>query len=156
MILRPIRCDQMTTATAGAEDRQAILDLVVTYALALDGRDWALLRTVFTPDAVAEYRGYGDSIGYDAIELACRAALERLTSSQHLLGNHLITFADGEARGVCYVQATHVDESRTDESMYTIGGRYEDRVIRTSEGWRIAHRTLSILWSTGNVRVVQG
>ena len=34
-----------------------------------------------------------------------------------------------------------------------VAGRYEDRLVRTDAGWRIAHRTLTVMWTDGNVAV---
>jgi hypothetical protein len=83
-------------------DRQAIVDVCTTYALALDSRDWARLRACFTEDAVADYGGIGASAGYEAIERTCRAALEPLSASQHLLGNHLVRLDGDAADSTCY------------------------------------------------------
>ena len=36
-----------------------------------------------------------------------------------------------------------------------IGGSYADRLVRTVDGWRIEHRTLHRMWTSGNRDVVQ-
>ena len=33
----------------------------------------------------------------------------------------------------------------------TVWGEYSDRLVRTADGWRIAHRTLTSLHSTGDI-----
>ena len=38
---------------------------------------------------------------------------------------------------------------------YIIAGRYDDRVVRTPDGWRIAHRVLTVDWTEGNPAVVR-
>jgi hypothetical protein len=137
-------------------DRQAVVDVCVNYALALDGRDWARLRDCFTAEAVADYSGTINE-GYPAIEAACRAALEPLQASQHLLGNHLVTLDSGNGDGansVCYFQAQHVKEGLPGGSHFIVAGRYDDRLIRTDRGWRIQHRTLTITWTSGNPDVL--
>jgi hypothetical protein len=146
----------MDTVTQRALDRRAIIDLAVTYAIAIDTRDWNLLSTVFVPGAIAEYRGYGYSEGYEAIEQTCRDAVAGLVSTQHLLGNHLVTFETNDrATSICYVQATHVAPPRGGGSMYTVGGRYDDDLVRTKLGWQFARRTLTIVWSTGDPAITQ-
>jgi hypothetical protein len=133
-------------------DRQAVVDVCVNYGLALDSRDWARLRDCFTADAVADYSGTVND-GYAAIEAACRAALEPLNASQHLLGNHLVTLDpanEDAATSVCYFQAQHVKEGLSGGSHFVVAGRYDDRLIRTDGGWRIQHRTLTIMWTSGN------
>ena len=100
----------MTSSHQELFDRQAIVDVCINYALALDSRDWARLRSCFTETAVADYGGLGSSNSYEAIEQTCRAAVEPLTASQHLLGNHLVAVAGDSATGTSYFQAQHVRE----------------------------------------------
>jgi ketosteroid isomerase-like protein len=142
------------TSDAELADRQAIVDVCTTYALALDTRDWDRLRNCFTDDAVASYADPGAGYGYDAIETTCRAALEPLTSSQHLLGNHLVVVNGDEAESTCYFQAQHVKEGDPAGPLYTVAGRYDDRFVRTNRGWRIASRTLTVMWTLGNESVL--
>jgi ketosteroid isomerase-like protein len=139
---------------ASDADRQAIVDVCTTYALALDTRDWDRLRTCFTDDAVANYAERSATDGYDAIETTCRAALEPLTCSQHLLGNHLVVVNGDEAESTCYFQAQHVKEGLDGGSLYTVAGRYNDRFVRTNNGWRIASRTLTVMWTSGNEAIL--
>jgi hypothetical protein len=132
------------------------VDVCVNYALALDSRDWARLRDCFTADAVAVYGGAIND-GYDAIEAACRAALEPLTASQHLLGNHLVTLDAAQpdaATSVCYFQAQHVKQGLPGGSHFIVAGRYDDRLVRADRGWRIQHRTLTIMWTFGNPEIL--
>jgi 3-phenylpropionate/cinnamic acid dioxygenase small subunit len=136
-------------------DRQAIVDVCASYALSLDSRDWVRLRTCFTEDAVADYGGIGASEGYEAIETTCRAALEPLSASQHLLGNHLVRLEGDGADSTCYFQAQHVMDGLSDGTQYVVAGRYDDRFVRTSSGWRISHRTLSVMWTSGNPAVLE-
>jgi 3-phenylpropionate/cinnamic acid dioxygenase small subunit len=135
--------------------RQDVIDVCVRYALALDSRDWELLGTVFTADAVGEYgRAQGPCRGFAAIQQLCRSVLEPLSASQHLLGNHRVTLTASGADATCYLQATHVDEQVGGGSTFTVGGRYDDRLVMTDLGWRIAHRTLTTLWTAGNSAVI--
>jgi SnoaL-like domain len=61
-------------------DRQAIDDLLTRYAMALDAHDWPALRTVFLPDAVADYGTHeGTTDGIEAIVRTCHHALAVLT-----------------------------------------------------------------------------
>ena len=59
------------SAVVGIFHDERVRDVVATqvrYATALDARDWALLRTCFTPDAVGEYEGKPPCQGYEAID----------------------------------------------------------------------------------------
>jgi hypothetical protein len=128
-------------------DTRDVVATQVRYATALDTRDWALLRTCFTADAVAEYDGKPPCQGYPAIEDLCRRALAPLSRTQHLLGNHAVALAGDEASAQCYLQAQHV---RPDGSTFVIAGCYRDRLRRTPEGWRLSRRRLETWWTGGS------
>jgi 3-phenylpropionate/cinnamic acid dioxygenase small subunit len=82
--------------------------------------------------------------------------LATLDLSQHLVGSQLIDLhADGAtATSRCHFHAQHVRASAEGGSQYVIAGRYDDQLVRTSHGWRIAHRKLTMLWTTGNAAVI--
>ena len=44
---------------------------------------------------------------------------------------------------------------RSGGDQYIVAGRYEDRYVRTDEGWRIAERELVVMWTAGNRDVVR-
>jgi hypothetical protein len=136
-------------------DHKAIADLAVAYTWALDRREYENLRQVFTADGVADYAGQVFD-GVDAIIAKVDSALTRLDASQHLVGNHQVTLApDGAtATARCYFQAQHVKRGTAGGDNFVIAGRYDDQLVRTADGWRIAHRTLSTDWVEGNPAVV--
>ena len=137
------------------EDRLAITDLLYQYATALDTRDWDLLRRTFTADGVADYLEFGGvNEGGEAIVALCSGVLEGLDSSQHLIANPRVTRLDGDrAEASCYFQAQHFLASPAGGNAYLVGGRYDDRLVRTEDGWRIEHRTLHCTWQDGNAGV---
>jgi 3-phenylpropionate/cinnamic acid dioxygenase small subunit len=137
-------------------DKQAITETCYRYGIALDSRDWAKLRTCFTEDAKAIYRGLEPCQNYQDIEDRCRAVLEPLTASQHLIGNVTVELEGDEAACVSYLQAQHVKAGTPGGDNYIIAGRYDDRLVRTADGWRMSERRLEILWTDGNPAVVGG
>lgn len=139
---------------AALEDRQAIDDVLHRYAHALDARDWDLLRTCFTTDAVADYLDLGGvNEGVETIVELCSGVLTGLDSSQHLIGSPLATVDGDTATASCYLQAQHVFAGAEGGDHYLVGGRYDDQLVRTPDGWRIRHRTLHATWSSGNPEV---
>lgn len=138
-------------------DRAAIVDLTHRYATALDTRDWKLLESVFLPDAIADYGVSGrPSEGLAAITGFCRAMLEPLDASQHLLGNHVVEIEGDVARCHCYLMAQHTRRGCEGGDNFMVGGSYRDELVRGSEGWRIRKRSLEVLWRDGNPRVLMG
>ncbi len=134
-------------------DERAVVAVALRYCRALDTKDWPQLATVFLPDATADLSSGSDLVGIDAIVGRIRAALEHLDDSQHLVGNHEVAVDGDTATHRCYLQAQHIRKAATGGPNYIVAGRYEDRLTRTGAGWRIAHRTLTVMWTDGNIAV---
>ncbi len=136
-------------------DERAIVDVAIRYCWALDTRDWDVLRDVFLPDATADLAGPDQLVGVAAIAARCSAALTPLDGSQHAVSTHQVHVDGDAATHRCHLHAQHTRHGVEGGDNYVIGGRYEDRLLRTPDGWRIAHRTLVIMWSEGNLAVVR-
>lgn len=151
----------MSATGAEAADRQtdraAIIQLTIDYCWALDTNEWDDLRQVFLPDAVTDL-GAGGQNGIEEIIQRVSSALGPLDDSQHMVSTHQISFGPGpdDATGRCYLQAQHIRRAAVGGSLYTVGARYEDRYVRTDDGWRIAERTIVSMWTEGNRRVFEG
>lgn len=137
-------------------DRLAIQDVQIEYANALDANEWDRLDAVFLPEGVADYGGIARCDGLAAIKEICSGALSPLTSSQHLLGNHWARIDGDKAQAGCYFQAQHTRAGWPGGDNYIIAGTYNDELVRTPAGWRIAHRTLTQTWTEGNQKVQSG
>jgi ketosteroid isomerase-like protein len=135
-------------------DEREIVRVALTYCRALDTCDWDLLATVFVPDATARLGSPAHLTGSDEIIDRCRSALSPLELSQHLVGNHEVVVDGDSATHRCYLHAQHVRASVGGEPNYIVAGRYEDRFVRTGDGWRIAHRDLVTMWTAGNPEVI--
>lgn len=138
-----------------ADDLRAIVDLTIEYCWAIDERDWDTLRQVFVPDATAEL-GNGTEQGVDAIIGRISGVLSVLDRSQHIVANHRVRLDGDRATCRCYLQAQHVRKAAAAGRNYVVAGRYEDDLVRTPDGWRIAHRRLVVMWTDGNPGVIRG
>lgn len=137
-------------------DEREITRLALRYCRALDTKDWSALDDVFLPDANADLGGPTELVGIEEIRTRIRTALGHLDDSQHLVGNHEVVVDGDTATHRCYLQAQHVRHAATGGPNYIVAGRYEDRLVRTDAGWRIAHRTLVVMWTEGNLAVARG
>ncbi len=136
-----------------AADVRAIIDVTIAYTWALDTKDFEALRNVFLPNATADLRGVWCD-GADAIISRISGALVRLDASQHLIGNHQVKVNGDRATCRCQLQSQHVRFGTNGGDNFLVGGVYEDRLIRTSKGWRIEHRVMRQVWQDGNLAVV--
>jgi 3-phenylpropionate/cinnamic acid dioxygenase small subunit len=136
------------------DDTKAIVDLTVAYAWALDTRRFDELRDVFTADATASLLGV-ECRGIDAIIERISGALSRLDASQHIVANHQVRIDGDRATCRCYLQAQHVKREVPDGDTFIIAGTYHDDLVRTPKGWRISHRVIAVVWTSGNPLVVK-
>lgn len=136
-------------------DERDIVAVAVKYCFALDTRDWDALHKVFAPDATANLGLPQQQVGIDEIIERISSALSGLDDSQHLVGNHEVVVTGETATHRCYLQAQHIRAVPDASPLYMVAGRYEDELVRTAEGWRISHRTLTPMWREGNLDVVR-
>lgn len=116
--------------------------LAATYAQAIDRRRFDDLRVVFTDDAVLVTRTSRRE-GIDAI-IATMDGLLRYRATVHQLGQSTVLADDGAVTAETYCTAHHlheVDGITVDRVMLI---RYQDRLVETSDGWRIAERALAV------------
>ncbi len=127
------------------EDRQDISDLLVRYATGIDRRDWPLFRTVFTDDCELDYGVIGSWKGVDAVTDFMEKSHELAGHTLHRLSNQVIEVDGDKALARTYVDALIMVG---DEGAGVNGvGFYDDEIVRTPDGWRIARRKFT------NVRV---
>jgi hypothetical protein len=135
-------------------DQQDIIDLAIAYTWALDTRNVEELRDIFTPDATATLRGI-ECEGVDAIINRISGAVLRLDHTQHFVANHQVVVDGDIATHRCQLQGQHVLAGTSGGDNFIVAGYYEDRLVRTAEGWRITHRTMRQTWTDGNPAVTR-
>jgi hypothetical protein len=124
-------------------DRIEINDLLTRYTVAIDTKDWTLLDSCFTPDAQLDYTATGGTKGgYPEVRAWLEKALAAFPMTVHYISNSTVTLQGDEARARTYV-INPMGFPKEDGSLhiFTVGGFYVDRLVRTPEGWRIAERT---------------
>jgi len=129
-------------------DRSDIVALTANYCWALDSGEYERLREVFLPGATAQL-GSTFCTGVDDIIDRVSGSLGKYDGSQHLVNTHEIVVDGNTATSRCYVHAQHMRPKGEQPPLFTLGGTYEDELVRTASGWRIRHRVLSSLWETG-------
>jgi SnoaL-like domain len=126
-------------------DRQDISDLLVRYATGIDSRDWPLFRTVFTDDCRLDYGEIGVWNGVDEVTNFMDQTHAMAGHTMHRLTNQAIAVADDKASARTYVDA--VIMFGDNQAGVNALGFYDDEIVRTADGWRIARRRFT------NVRV---
>jgi hypothetical protein len=140
---------RMTGHLGFLTDRREIDDLLVRYATVIDTRRWDELETVFAPDAVLDYRSAGGIRGPLAEVGAWLATVVPFfTWSQHLVVNRAVRLTAGADDATSRSSFYNPNGAEVDGKpwLFVVGGAYHDRLVRTPEGWRIAHRVEETVW----------
>lgn len=119
-------------------DRQDISDLLVRYATGIDRRDWPLFRTVFTDDCELDYGEIGRWTGVDAVAGFMEQVHALAGHTLHRLSNQAITVDGDHATARTYIDGLIL--AADNNSGVNAIGFYDDEMVRTPAGWRIARR----------------
>jgi ketosteroid isomerase-like protein len=129
-----------------AEVEQAYARLVAAYSHRIDFGDAASVADLFTDDGVWESPEL-TMAGRDRIRAGFgRRQANAARRSRHVCTNLAVEVVGADvAEGVCYFTLYRADGVEPDraaplDSGPVIVGDYHDRLVRTAEGWRIAHR----------------
>ena len=125
-----------------SEDRQALQDVMLSYAAAVDDRDMDRYRACFADDV--EIVGFSESVvnGADQWTESVENQLKAFSATQHLMSPQLATVLGDTASARADVQALHVlqDGSGT----FTLWATYLTDFARADEGWKIKRHELVI------------
>lgn len=72
-----------------------------------------------------------------------------LDATQHSMTNALVAI-DGDSETIMYVQTHHVYDPNDPASWYTIGGYYDDTLIRVDGRWLLSSARLTVTWRAGD------
>jgi len=131
------------------QQREQITTTLINYCVNVDRNDpVALGEEVFAEDGCFELGARYAVVGRENLEKMFAKTLAVFTSTSHHLSNVRITLtSDTTAESTAYVYAWHL--SAADGKRIDLWGRYEDRLVLTAKGWRIANRRLSAAGSDG-------
>ena len=136
-----------------SEDRFEITEVMSSYALALDTKDYSLLRSLFTADVEVMMIFDSDSPDGGEVKLTgiedwieyVKKALDGTRMSQHMLGNPIIKF-DGEKAVVrTDLQATEYYKD-TKKAKTTVWGFYQTHMVK-DKNWKITRHILTSIGS---------
>lgn len=126
-------------------DREAIRDVMMRYARAIDRIDVELLRSVYWPEATDNHGNYNG--GVDGFIDWVVPGVGAMDQTMHMLGNIYIEIHGLAAAVESYFQAYHRmvrdDGGRFDA---VIAGRYVDLMVKRGGEWRILRRELAFDW----------
>jgi hypothetical protein len=139
---------------AAIEDRDAIRDVIITFAYGLDRADWELYGSTLADELTVDFR---ESTGMEIrawtrAEWCAFAArvLDGFTARQHLSTNHRISLDGNAATCLSYMFAQHYLPGTPGGDELVMHGWYEHELQRGPAGWQITRLTQHYTWGTGN------
>ena len=130
-----------------------ITEVLVRYATGIDRRDWDRFRTCFTDDVEADYGDIGVWHGVDEITAWMTEIHAGCGHTMHRITNVEADVSGDEATSRSYVEALVLFAGN--EAGVRAAGWYDDELVRTDDGWRIARRrfTTAIVQPVGGTPV---
>jgi hypothetical protein len=134
-------------------DKQAIAEVINLYSVAIDSHSWDLFDAIFTADVVLDYCHVLSWSDLAAFKRDFAAMHEPTAGHQHILGVPQIVVEGDRAWALTYGRfnlfrtspAAHVND------MSHGGAWYDDELVRTPRGWRIARRVARNFWWQGSL-----
>lgn len=136
--------EESARTSISAADALAIENLLTRYCRAVDARDWAAYRALFTADARVDYSAAGLVVGTveDAVSYLGRHQ-EAISEGMHYVTNIEATVTDDGAQVIAmWFNAVTVPGAAEVQFFF---GRWHDDLVRTETGWRIRNLTLEVL-----------
>ncbi|MCK0532925.1 nuclear transport factor 2 family protein [Sphingobium agri] len=123
------------------EDKIAIQELIARFTRCSDYGDWEGLATVYTPDVEVEMEGL--QIRYTGVEAQVEHAKESDRQAEgknrHFNFNMIVSEKDGAVYAEYAFMNVNAGKAPMDAKI-VVSGRQRDTVVKTGEGWKIAHR----------------
>jgi septum formation inhibitor-activating ATPase MinD len=143
-------------------DKFAVAEALYDYIAGIDLRDAELMASVLTDSAASDFRPAAAKAGFeypvlegrDTIVHALMTSLSRVDTT-HSVNNPRVTLEGDKAVLDALVEAQHV--LKTDHSRsYLMKNRYDVKLVRQGETWRIQHIVVDNVWRTGDPAVLAG
>jgi 3-phenylpropionate/cinnamic acid dioxygenase small subunit len=123
--------------------REDVGDVLIRYATGIDQRDWDLFRTCFTDDVLADYGEIGVWHGVDEITDWMEKTHAPFGHTMHRITNAAVWPRTGGVASRSYVHVVIRDAG----SGHGVQGYgiYDDELVSTADGWRIARRRFTMV-----------
>jgi 3-phenylpropionate/cinnamic acid dioxygenase small subunit len=131
--------------TAEGVEREGadVAEVLVRYATGIDRRDWTLFRSCFTDDCEADYGDIGVWHGGDEITAWMEKSHAPCGHTMHRITNVVVVPREGGVAARSYVDAVVMGPGNKTGSEAV--GYYDDDLVRTDEGWKIARRRFTMV-----------
>jgi len=137
------------------QDEHDVMRVVNLYGFAIDAQLWDLFDQIFTTDIDADYcdgSRWRDLVTFKA-DLATYH--DPFDGTQHAMMNHVVQVDGDVASALTYGSWRLIRKGLDGGDIWEGSGWYDDRLVRTDDGWRISTRICRIIWWGGNPLVAE-
>ncbi len=140
------------------EDFNEIVRRRYEYAMGIDTRDFALLRSIFTDEIEMDFQDYSGqpatTLKADEWVAGCKVLFTGLDATQHVMTNPIVDITGDDAVCKMYMKAEHFLQNHQGNADFALGGYYIDRLKKINGRWTICAVTLKIFWNRGNRHIM--
>ena len=142
------------------DEKPAVAETLYRYAAAVDRRDWTLYRSLFADAVHVDFSSFDPGLRPQEVDAndwvaGVASVFGGLASTQHSMSNPRVTVGDDEAQITMHVRAHHVFDADDPDSWYTVGGFYDDTLVRSAGEWVLTGVRLTVTWRAGDPRVME-
>ena len=138
--------DDLDAALRQLVERQAIEEVLLRYASAIDYKDYATLRTLFCDDIRGQYGDVVVNGGDELLQWIDDMTVDK-TWQHHLLSvYHIDLVSDTEAEALTYHTSHQISRDTPDRASRIIA-RYQDKLRKVDGQWKIADKVMEIGWT---------
>jgi hypothetical protein len=142
-----------------SDDKLAVAETLYRYATGVDRRDWALYRSLFADTVTIDFSSFDPDLPprvmrADDWVTGLVPLFTGFATTQHAMTNPVVTL-DGDAAAITMdVQAHHVLDADDPASWYTVGGFYDDTLVRGENRWLLTGVRLTVTWRAGDPAIM--
>jgi hypothetical protein len=140
-------------------DKLDVAETVYRYAYSVDRRDWDLYRSLFAETVTVDFSSFDPDqaprvLRADDWVAGIVPLFTGLAATQHSMTNPIATVEDDVAEITMSMQARHVYDPDDPASWYTVGGFYDDTLVRVDGRWLLSGVRLTVTWRAGDPAIM--
>ena len=128
-------------------DREAIVQVINLYGLAIDSRRWDLFDKVFTANVEAHYSEERHWHDLESFKQAFEASHQPFHHTQHAMMNHIVHIDGNDAQAFTYVSWRLIIRNSSGEDVLEGSAWYDDLLLRSNGAWLIRKRDCKVSWA---------
>jgi 3-phenylpropionate/cinnamic acid dioxygenase small subunit len=151
--------EKLELKMAELSEKESIQALRISFAEALDNKDWKLFESLFAEEVETDWTSWGipkrkmkkDEI----VKMFSQGAFRRSDLlTEHIYSNFRINVSGDQASCLSNFVGFHHISGFEGGDEFILRGEYADKLSKTGQGWKINSLALRIFYATGNAQIL--